>query len=305
MSNSHGDENFAPMPIIVGAARSGTTLLRLMLDAHPELCIPPETGFIPEAAALIGEDIYVRESFLKLVVQSQSWPDFNLSLDNFWNELAYICPFDVSEGLRCFYRLYSARFNKKRWGDKTPVYCLGMLEIQRVLPEAHFIHIIRDARDAALSVLGLWFAPGTDLETIALDWSRRIQKTRALGKICHHYMEIKYEDLIRNYRVELLKICEFLGLPYDLQMERYFETSKMRLDEVKTVYKPDGSVLITKEERLYNHRFTSQPPQVSRIFRWKKEMSQEMRVKFESVAGDMLRELGYETLEGAHSEHRS
>jgi len=50
----HGKHDLPPMPVVIGAPRSGTTMLRLMLDAHPDLAIPPETGFLSELSSFEG-----------------------------------------------------------------------------------------------------------------------------------------------------------------------------------------------------------------------------------------------------------
>jgi len=63
------------------------------------------------------------------------------------SELQKITPFHVDAAIRCFYRLYAAQLGKERWGDKTPSYGRHMRAIEQVLPEACFIHIIRDGRD--------------------------------------------------------------------------------------------------------------------------------------------------------------
>ena len=282
------------MPFIVGVPRSGTTLLRLMLDAHPELCIPPETHFLPGLLKLGGETAGTCEPFFRAVTEFETWDDFNLSADEFARVLKEIDPFVISEGVRAFYRLYAARFGKKRWGDKTPPYSLFLREVESILPEAHFIHLIRDGRDVALSVRKLWFAPGRDIETIARDWCSRIQTARAGGKECRSNLEIRYEDLVRNPIEQLKKICAFLGLDYHSNMETYYHFSQARLSEVKSRYRSDGTLLISKEERLFNQRFTNFPPDRSRIFRWKREMEKRDLLEFERIAGKTLEELGYE-----------
>jgi hypothetical protein len=76
-------------------------------------------------------------------------------------------------------------------------------------------------------------------------------------------------------------------------MLRYFTQARDRLAEIKTRYRDDGSVLITKEERLFNHRFTSVAPDESRLGRWKNEMTLKERTEFARIAGDLLDSLGY------------
>jgi hypothetical protein len=289
------EEVFPAMPIIVGVARSGTTLLRLMLDAHREISIPPETGFIPPIARLKSAGAALREDVFQTITRAPTWEDSTLSAETLWETLAAIEPFSVADGVRAFYRLYATQHGKSRWGDKTPLYCLHLDTIQTLLPEARFLHIIRDGRDVALSVRGLWFTPGHDMESLARDWCARIETARRLSHQCRHYLELRYEDLVRNPRQTLLRICEFLVLPYDPRMEHYFTQARQRLDEVKTRHNPDGSVLITKEERLFIHRFTSHPPEPERLLRWKSAMTNEERQAFVGVARPLLEALGYET----------
>src|SRR5215207_10773521 len=165
-----------PMPIIVGSPRSGTTLLRFMLDAHSELAIPPETGFLTLSEKLTGKGDKLREKFFHAVVNysepSLSWPDFEIPKEAFWIALTKVTPFNISEGYRTFYRLYAERCGKPRWGDKTPVYCRYIQSIRKVLPEARFIHIIRDGRDAALSLRKMRFSPGWEIKTQAAYWRK-------------------------------------------------------------------------------------------------------------------------------------
>jgi hypothetical protein len=74
----------------------------------------------------------------------------------------------------------------------------------------------------------------------------------------------------------------------------YFEDAENRLAEIKPRYRTDGALLISKEERLFNHHFTGLPPDCDRIFRWKHETTQEEQEEFENDAGDLLKNLGYE-----------
>jgi flavodoxin len=283
----------SPALFIVGVPRSGTTLLRLMCDAHPELSIPPEMGFIPAVADLRGRGDELREAFLAAVTGTGTWEDANIERAQFEHALREIEPFTVAQGVRAFYRIYAARFGKSRYGDKTPFYCLHMDGIEKLLPEARFVHIIRDGRDVALSQRGLWFAPGERIEELAHQWRSWIMTARRVGRRRRHYLEVRYEELIEDAPGVLRRVCDFVELPYDRQMERYYEFAGERLDEVKTVYRSDGTPLITKAERLYNQRFTTQPPEPARISRWRNEMDAETRAGFAHVAGDLLKELGY------------
>ena len=156
-----------PAPFVVGVARSGTTLLRLMLDAHPQLAIPPETHFVPRVVnvceRLVAEGAStaeIRGQALAAMTTHPRWEDFGLSEDEVRELMERHDPLDPGDAIRSFYEAYAAGEGKPRWGDKSPPYTWKSLRIQRALPEAHFIHIIRDGRDVALSLSEVSWGPG-------------------------------------------------------------------------------------------------------------------------------------------------
>jgi hypothetical protein len=286
------------MPIIVGSPRSGTTLLRLMLDSHPELTIPPETGFLALGPKLRGRSDKLREKFFRTVINYPqpipAWPDFEIPESAFWAALTDIVPFTVPEGFRAFYRLYAARLGKSRWGDKTPLYCQELDTIRRVLPEGRFIHIIRDGRDTALSLRKMWFSPGWEVETQAAYWRKNVLSARRAGLGRPDYMEVRYEDLILNTRLALERICAFVGLSYEESMLTYYTSAPERLQEHKGRLLPDGTPLLTREQRLHQQKRTTEPPDPGCVFAWKRSMNTDERGRFQLVAGDLLEDLGYE-----------
>ena len=211
-------ENPKPMPFIVGVGRSGTTLLRMMLDSHSQLAIPPEThwlaGLIKQLSAtptIDTDKIYVT------LTESPNWPDMEVSnseLGRLLNNFDSDDPFDF---VRELYRKYAARFGAFRVGDKTPIHQLRMIEIAQSLPEAHFIHLIRDGRDVACSHEGLWFGP-ENVADAACMWTWRIGRARQQAQFLPHYMEVRYEDFVRSPKNELLRICEFLQIEFEHSM---------------------------------------------------------------------------------------
>src|SRR5689334_10706192 len=152
-----------PFPVIVGCPRSGTSLLAVMLDAHSQLAIPPETAFLPNVMGLTGDPESLRRRFFDIVTADRmtisNWSDFGLDKEALWRRLQEISVFTVAAGTRAFYELYGEGQRKPRSGDKTPGYVFMMQHIQALLPEAHFIHVIRDPRDTAMSWRKTWFAP--------------------------------------------------------------------------------------------------------------------------------------------------
>ena len=288
---------YPPMPFIVGVPRSGTTLLRLMLDTHPLLAIPPETGFLAKPLSWL-RFFSSREAVFRMVTQlpfkTGPWRDFGLDAYEFSHELQRIKPFNLSEGFRAFYRLYARNQNKPRCGDKTPLYCRHMAKIEALLPEAHFIHIIRDGRDVALSLRPMWFSPGQDVQTLATYWSNLVQQTRADSAKCAAYLEIRYEELIANSESSLKTICNFLELDFAPAMLRYWERSRDRLREHKSRRGISGRIVVTQEQRIWQQRRIMEPPHQERAFCWKKEMAPAERVEFLRYAGATLQALNYE-----------
>jgi sulfotransferase family protein len=287
------------MPIIVGAPRSGTTLLRLMLDSHPELAIPPETGFLNLAAELMGRDDKVRERFVRALMtyptEAPCWPDFEISEEALRTALTAISPFSIANGYRAFYRLYAGRFGKSRWGDKTPLYCMNLATIRQVLPEARFVHIIRDGRATAISMKRMWFSPSDKIGDLASYWRSCVLEARSAGSGSHDYLEVRYEDLILNAEATLRRICNFIDLEYDEVMLQYYLRAPERLKEHKGRTLSDGTSLVTREQRIRQQQRTTEPPDPTQVFGWRSAMNAKERKEFESVAGDLLANLGYET----------
>jgi hypothetical protein len=91
-----------------------------MLDSHSTVAIPPETGFLPAVYALKQTGRQTRADFFDVVTtfsgDPPAWVDFGLDARHFWKELEQLEPFDLSEGLRIFYRLYASKQNKPRYG---------------------------------------------------------------------------------------------------------------------------------------------------------------------------------------------
>lgn len=293
---SRSIEDHPPAPFIVGVPRSGTTLLRLALDAHPELAIPPETGFLLPLFARSRWRLprLDRSAFYDHVTRFHTWPDLGLDAAVLGRAIAALEPFSLAAGMRCLYRLVAAQRGKSRWGDKTPTYGKVLPRLRRLLPEARFIHLIRDGRDVALSLGRVWFSPSDELTERAAHWAREVAAIRQCGKGDPGYLEVHYEDLVSEPRPSLERICSFLALEYSETMARSHETAAERLGLVADLHRSNGQV-VTRAERLGQHRLTSSPPTAERIGVWRREMTPEQVAGFEQVAGATLEAFGYET----------
>jgi len=286
-----------PMPVIVGAPRSGTTLLRFMLDAHPEMAIPPETGFLMLGPSFQQVGHRLRDEVFRAITafppDAPAWNDFGLASAQLWARFQAIEPFSVAAGYRAFYQAYAERFDKPRWGDKTPGYWAHLQAIAQILPETHFIHVIRDGRDVALSWRQMWFSPSDDIGALAAHWVTCVTTARQQGQHCDHYIEVRFEDLIEDSRTVLEQLCTFLDLPYSDEMLRYPLRTPDRLAEHRERRTIDGTLQVTHEMRRQQQALTMQAPQASRVQAWRTGMSGEEQADFERVAGGLLRTLGY------------
>jgi len=266
-----------------------------MLDAHPRLAIPPETGFLSHLVRVpwLWPGRLGRRMLLTTITRAPAWPDFHLEAGALAEALDAVRPFTLAGGLRAFYGLYAARFNKSLWGDKTPTYGRHARAISRLLPEVRFIHVIRDGRDVALSLRTMPFAPSRRMDALARYWARELRRARRQGAHLAYYTEIRYEALIRNPEQVLRGVCEFLDLEFDARMLTYHEHAAARLAEHEGRTTATGAVRLTKAQRHEQQRRARQPVDVNRIERWRTELDAADVAAFERAAGDLLSELGY------------
>jgi hypothetical protein len=269
-----------PEPLLVlGVRRSGTTLLRVMLDRNPDLAVPDESYFVPPLARRHRGPVDQR-AFLDDLRRLPTLRDWDVPIDAVRDRLRP--GMRAGEAIAAVYQAYAGRRGKRRWGDKTPMYMqhLGLLE--RLFPRARYVHLVRDGRDAGRSFLAVpagivtetWAHPRT-VAGFAAQWRMEVLAARRLG---HHvgpdrYREVRYESLVAAPERELTAICAFAGLPYDAAMLDY-------AGRVDVSAKPH-------QERL------RQAPTPG-VRDWRRELPAADAAAFERVAGDLLAELGYE-----------
>jgi len=273
----------AEVPLIVlGVRRSGTTLLRVMLDRNPALAVPDESYFVPQLARRHRGTVDP-VSFVDDLRRLPTLLEWGLSPDAVASRLRP--GMTTGEAIGAVFETYGAERGKSRWGDKTPLYMQHLELLERLFPSAVFVHLIRDGRDAALSFLSVsdgimterWGHP-RDAAGFAAQWATEVRAARALGARLgrERYLELRYEALVAEPEAELRRVCSFAGLGYDDAMLGYVgQTDSARKEH---------------QQRL------NEPPRVG-VRDWSTEMTAEDRVAFESVAGDVLAALGYPVTE--------
>jgi Sulfotransferase family len=257
------------MFFIVGSARSGTTLLRLILSAHPEVSVPPESRFITE---LYQTDDVEVEAFLNDLAAHKRFQVWELPMGLVRDELSGRTTVPYGEAIEAAYRAYGKSRGKTLYGDKTPRYIEHIPLLARLFPDAKFVHQIRDGRNVAMSYADVPFGPKTVGKAAAL-WGLRVamglRDGRALGPDRYH--EIRYEDFVKNAPEHTRKLCAFLGIEFTEQMLDHAEQSRSD---------------ILPRAHLYNPN-VSKPP-TSNVRSWENQMPDKQVEMFEAIAGDML-----------------
>lgn len=272
-------------PFIIGSGRSGTTLLRAMLDSHPEMAVPFESYFTAELATV--RDRYEKdtgfdaEALLVDLLEYERFHRWEIGEETIRARFADESPIDYASAMRLVYACYAEMNGKRRYADKTPRYVEYVGVLAQVFPESLFVHIIRDGRNVACSYLDAEWGPGS-VEEAARMWAYRVGVGRAGGREVgpDRYMEVRYEDLVERTEVELRRVCDFIDLSFDPRMERYFE----RADD-----------LLKGEHRPHRHRRLTLPP-TKNLRDWRTELAHDDVRKYEQIAGSLLSDLGYETV---------
>jgi hypothetical protein len=271
-----------PFLFVLGSGRSGTTLLVAMLDSHPDLAIPAETGGfilrICDDPPLLGTGALDVDGFLERLLQLERFQLWALDVAALRQNLHETGPRTVPQGFRALYRFYAAVHGKSRYGDKTPNHVLEIPELAIHFPEARFVHIIRDGRDVALALRDVSFGPDTP-EGCAEYWMTRVVAGRSAGKDLgeNRYLEVRYEELLANPSAVLRQIVTFVDLPDSPAMLDYQAAARRQL-QMSPQPKEDQSLLKPLNPKLRD---------------WRLHMSAEERNAFERVAGELLVDLGY------------
>jgi hypothetical protein len=278
-------------PVLGGCPRSGTTLLRLMLDAHPLLAIPPETAWLISGNL---QELFSAKDFVTWITKTHQegyqWTDMHLGIESLQNVM------DCGTGTKRFadwlpmvYGAYAARFNKSMSGDKTPGNLLHMEEIQKAIPAARFIHIIRDGRGVADSWRKQWFASSGGYEGCLLEWKSFLTKVRHDSGKCRYYHEVRYEDLILHTEDELKKICHFLDLPWAPEMLDYHLSASRRIEE----HEGRPNIGLSKPQRIQQQASSIRPPISGKITSWKDALSYAEQELAAQLIGDELKGYNY------------
>ena len=272
---------------IVGANRSGTTLLRLILNAHPRIAIPDELIYFDSHLAGIPIEQWCSpdlsrpayERFVQDFLTNNCRSLDAIDKETLKTEILSGTP-TFRRPYRCVLEAWAEAHGKERWGEKTPgnlFYADIMLEM---FPDAHFLYVVRDPRAGVASMQRVSFFPD-DVVFNALSRRKHATQGRTLLESSvppAQRQTVRYEDLVQNPASEVQSICRFLREEYTPAMLRFHQDA----DE----YMKDEA------QRGYNETATH-PITDDRVDAWKDTLTADQIAVVESICSPLMRHFGY------------
>jgi hypothetical protein len=277
-----------PYVFFVGCPRSGTTLLRRIGDAHPELAILGELHWLPrwwERRTGVSPEGMVTQELVSMLLADPRFPKLHLDPERVAELIDDSRPKHYARFVTELFDLHGRGRGKPLVGEKTPGYVHHLPTLHSLWPQAKVVHLIRDGRDVALSVLDwrkgkrivgrypTWDEDPVTTTALWWEWNVRLGREAAALPGAHRYYEVRYEALVTHPETECEKLCAFLGLAYDPGMLRFHEGRLKPKPgrDAKAAWLP-----VTRGLRS-----------------WEEQMSSDDMARFEAATGGLLGELGY------------
>jgi hypothetical protein len=270
-------------PVFAGSGRSGTTLLRTIFDGHPRLAVANEPQFMGSVArqrTQLEAGGFDAEAFLDIVTGNSNYLRLELDQATVTDAIRDADPTTVADAVRIVFGVFATGEGKLLYGDKTPGYIVQLPALASMFPEARFVHLIRDGRDVALSYIERPWGPSTVGEA-ALYWRSRVGRGRAAGLALgpERYFEASYEGLVDDPEAEVRKICDFLDLEFVPEMLQYQKAAEKFIADS---HQPEAFTALVR-------------PPTRGLRDWSHAMSKDDIALFQSIAGGLLDDLGYES----------
>ena len=259
---------FAPI-VLGGCGRSGTTLLRMMLDSHRRICCGPESSLFRRRAI---DPRWLADRF------GFSHHEVRAIYDTAASRPAFI---------EAFAALCMRKAGKARWAEKTPRNIGRIADIFRCFPQARFVHVLRDGRDVACSlrthprhkVVDGKLVP-TDIRRpiagCARRWVRDIEGSRGWWAD-RRFLTVRYEDLVLDPRPTLERVMTFIGEAWDEAMLAHSSADSPFRDATRFAQNPEALGAVS----------------TASLSRWQRDLDERDKRIFKRIAGPLLVELGY------------
>lgn len=260
-----------PPIFIGGAGRSGTTLLRVILDSHSQIACGPELKVSTTIAAM--------------------WYNFQTKFKSVLNEY-YLNENDINkifaEMILSLLEKFRQKENKPRIAEKSPNNVMIFSHLHKIFPESPLIHVIRDGRDVITSLLTMdWVDPNgkpvpytRDIKLAAQYWHDTVRTGINFKNYSEsnskYYYQLKYEEMVTSPEDTLKSLFEFINESWEEQVLSFHEKNRNLANE---------SSASQVNKKLYS----------SSMARWKKDLSEEQKEIIKPIIGNLLIELQYES----------
>ena len=267
---------------IVSAPRSGSTLLRLILDAHPKLAVPGPAWLYEMVRPFSYSygDLSQESNLLALAEDILETPTVKAwSIELSAADLVAVSPAPSFAGLYDALHIHYAQSTSKgRWGEKSPRNSFWIDEIRQDFPDAVFVHLVRDGRDMAIDIAQSTPMVPSNPYSGAHIWRdynlAALESAKSLDD--KSYYRISYEKMCAEPERELKALCGFLGEDFDPIMLKHHETSSAQ-----------------SWSQHPNHAKTGRPISTEFCDMYLKKLTTQDRSALNYVIGDLLEQLDY------------
>ena len=271
-------------PIVIGCRRSGISLLKVMCASHPDVAVVPDASFAIRLAPRFTNrsdtttTSFDARAFLDAAYADRTLATWLVARADAEASFQLDAPDTYSDAVQRLYQLWTDSQHKTRFVEASPDSIDHLSSLTQMFPDAKVIHLVRDGRHVAASLLELGLV--SRLEDGAMHWRRQVSNARRilLSQPTGRHYELRYEDLVSAPEPTLQAMCRAIGLPYHPDM----------LD-----YRPLASQTVHRASKPHHHRFLAHPLRVG-LRDWQRDLPTEAVERFEALAGGLLRELGYE-----------
>ena len=272
---------------IVGANRSGTTLLRLILNTHSTLAIPEEVIYLDSyiAGAAIEEwqspelSPAAYQAFVDrfIATRQEVWPELDPVL---LREAILDGPHDLRQPYKIALEQWAAHYGKTQWGEKTPGNLFYVDILLEMFPDARFIHLVRDPRAGVASMQKVDFFPNDVVfnalnrhkhDIAGADFLRESVPATQRGTI-------RYEDLVSDTEATVRTVCEIAGLNFERAMLGFHEEADRYMK--------------TEAAQSFNATAT-RPVSPKRLDKWRDQLNTREVAIVETVCAPVFKRYGY------------
>lgn len=295
-----GHAEGATRPLLIGACpRSGTTLLRSLLNNHPDLAIPAETDFVlPLWRARVRHGDLRRESNRRELahwifhteghggrrIRAKGLAEQDVTRDEAI-ERVVTAGTTLGSLLAACFAMYANSHGKQRWGDKRPAYAGHVGTLMRLFPDAQFINVVRDPRGAAASLISLgWHRRREATAAAAATWAMSVHRVDQAAKRLRpdQLMDVRYEDLVADPEATLARICTFASLPGGPAIDQMLSADRGGRERFREGW----------------HDKLKQPIGTDPVIAWRDRLRPRQIALVEHAAGSELARWGYRPFDG-------